>query len=130
MPDFRYLSLEEVVFLHDEIVKATGGSLGVRDLNLLSSAVMRPQASFGGEDLYTSIFDKAACLMHSLVLNHAFVDGKKRTGLAAASLLLEVNGYFVDLKLNKTFQFVLKITKEKLSVEQIADWLKKHSTKG
>lgn len=74
------------------MIDKTGGSHGVRDLGLLESAVMRPKATFGGEELYSDVFSKAAALMHSLIRNHPFVDGNKRTGIAAAGLFLAQNG--------------------------------------
>ena len=86
------MTVEQVLFLHSRLVEETGGAHGVRDLGLLESAVARPGATFGGEDLYAEVFRKAAALMASLILNHPFVDGNKRTGIAAAALFLARNG--------------------------------------
>ncbi|TSC87590.1 MAG: death-on-curing family protein [Microgenomates group bacterium Gr01-1014_7] len=71
----QYLTVVQVLFIHDQMVKRFGGSFGVRDLGLIESAVARPEASFDGQDLYTNIFDKAAALLQSLLKNHPFVDG-------------------------------------------------------
>ena len=77
----RYLTLGELVALQQRIIAATGGAAGIRVLSALESAVAQPRASFGGEDLYPSVVEKAAALGFSLVMGHPFVDGNKRTGL-------------------------------------------------
>ena len=89
----EYLSEQQVLHLHRVMISATGGSAGVRDRGLLQSALARPAAAFGGQDLYESVPAKAAALMHSIVSNHAFVDGNKRVAVAAAELFLLANGF-------------------------------------
>lgn len=123
----RYLYPKQVLYLHQEIMERSGGSAGVRDQGLLESAVYRPQASFGGEDLYPDLFSKAAALGHSIIKNHPFVDGNKRTGFEAMRLLLRLNGYDIQASLNATFNFVLAIAEGDLKEQAIADWLKNHS---
>ena len=91
--DIIFLNLEQVLAIHHDQVTKYGGLHGIRDLNLLISAISRPQASFAGEDLYTNIFLKAAALVHSLVLNHSFIDGNKRTAIVSAARFLFINGY-------------------------------------
>jgi death-on-curing protein len=76
----------EVLLLHARLIQRTGGSSGVRDMGLLGSALARPQATFGHNDLYPDLWSKAAALMPSLIKNHPFVDGNKRTALAATSI--------------------------------------------
>ncbi len=73
------------------LIEETGGSHGVRDVGLLESAVMRSQATFDGNELYPNLFSKAAALMDSIIRNHPFVDGNKRTGIAAAGIFLLQN---------------------------------------
>jgi death-on-curing protein len=107
----------------------SGGSAGVHDQGLLESAVYRPQASFGGEDLYPDLFSKAAALGHSIIKNHPFVDGNKRTGFEAMRLILRLNGYDVQASLEAKFNFVLGIAEGKLKEQAIADWLKHRSGK-
>jgi death-on-curing protein len=89
----RYLYPEQLLFLHARLVDETGGSHGVRDLNMLLSALGRPQASYDTRDLYPTIYTKSAALMDSLIRNHPFLDGNKRTGIAAAAMFLRMNGY-------------------------------------
>jgi len=88
----RYLNLGEVMNLHRRILKQSGGTAGVRDLGSLESALAQPMMTFGGEDLYPTLIDKAAVLGFSLVMNHPFVDGNKRTGHAAIETFLVTNG--------------------------------------
>jgi death-on-curing protein len=89
----EYLGVEQVLALHAALLEATGGAPGLRDKGLLESAIARPAASFGGQDLYPSLAAKAASLMESLVGNHPFVDGNKRIAIATIELLLQINGY-------------------------------------
>ncbi len=110
-------------------VDETGGSHGLRDLGLLESAVARPQSSFAGQDLYPDIFLKTGALIHSLLKNHAFVDGNKRTSMFSAMTFLELNGYLFNARQKEVVNFALKVENEKLSVEEIAKWLKEHTKK-
>lgn len=108
------------------MIKRFGGSHGIRDLGLLESAVYRPQASFDGKDLYKDIFDKAAALLQSLLRNHPFVDGNKRTALTSAGLFLKMNGYIL-MNLDEEVRFSVSVDNKRLSLEKIATWLKKYS---
>lgn len=127
MKKIIFLTTEQVLFIHDQMVKRFGGSLGIRDLGLVESAVARPQSTFGGEYLYSSIFDKAAALLQSLLKNHPFVDGNKRTALTSAGLFLRKNGYKLINKHKKEVEFAVKVDNGNLTVEQISKWLKEHS---
>lgn len=123
----NYLYPKQIVYLHQRIVAVSGGSGGVRSQHLLESAVYRPQASFGGQDLYPDIFLKAAVLGHSIVLNHAFIDGNKRVGFEAMRLMLRINGHDVRAGVNEKFNFVMAIANKEIDEHRIAEWLKKHS---
>jgi death-on-curing protein len=83
----RYLTLGEILDLYRRVMTQTGGAVGVRDLGALESAIGQPRQSFGGQDLYPSVAAKASALGYSLISNHPFVDGNKRLGHAALSLL-------------------------------------------
>ena len=91
----RYLTLGEVVELHQRILAQTGGAQGVRDLGLLESALAQPKATFDGTDLHPTLVDKAAALGCALVANHAFVDGNKRIGHAEKGS--QISGQFVPI---------------------------------
>lgn len=124
----KYLSTQEVLYLHHQIIEETGGSHGVRDLALLESALGRPQATFDGQDLYPTPFLKAGALLHSLVNNHAFVDGNKRTGIAYANLFLEDNlKVTIECTQEELVDFGLKVAQGLFKVEEIGQWLKENS---
>ena len=121
-----YLTTEQVLFLHARLVAETSGSHGVRDLCLLLSAVGRPQVSFDNPDLYPDLFTKVAALMDSLVRNHPFVDGNKRTGIAAAAMFLRINGYRLIAKNEELEQYTLEEAQSLHSVEEMAGWFQTH----
>ncbi|MGH2349832.1 MAG: type II toxin-antitoxin system death-on-curing family toxin [bacterium] len=123
----QYLTLEEVLYLHSRIVKRTGGRAGVRELSLLESAVFRPASTFGGKDLYPDLFTKAAAILHSLVNNHPFTDGNKRTAYVAASRFLFINGHVLRVPAEGVIDFLLEVEAKTLALDGIARWLKRHS---
>lgn len=125
----KYLTLEEVLFIHDQAVKRFGGSFGVRDIGLLESALARPLASFDGQDLYPSLFDKAAALIHSLLKNHPFVDGNKRTSFAVTGLFLQINGIKLINAHDDAIAFTMNVENNSINLEDISSWLKDHSNK-
>ena len=125
----NYISIDEVLAVHDRVISETGGKKGILDFTLLHSAVERSKVSFGGTDLYPTIFEKAAALLHSLILNHPFKDSNKRTALVSTVRFLYLNGYIIKLPKKETIAFILNIEDKKLFFEDIVFWLKKHSRK-
>lgn len=125
----KYLTPQQVLLIHDQMVKRFGGSHGVKDLGLVESAVYRPQATYAGQDLYANIFDKAAALLQSLLKNHPFVDGNKRTALTSAGVFLKINGFNLINGHDEEVEFGLSVDNRHLSLEEISAWLKKHSGK-
>ncbi len=123
----NYLTPEQVLFLHARLIEETGGSHGVRDVALLESAVARPRMMFGGEDLYPDLFSKAAALMNSLIRNHPFVDGNKRTGIAAAALFLRQNGRLLRATSPELEAFTVYVAESRPDIPEIAEWLERHS---
>jgi len=95
----------------------------VRDLGLLDAAIARPKSSAFGEDAYPTVKLKAAALLHSIVTNHALVDGNKRLGWLATTVFLDVNGEPVDLESDDAFQLVMDVAEGRIGVEGIADRL-------
>ncbi|NWF91116.1 MAG: type II toxin-antitoxin system death-on-curing family toxin [Ignavibacteriaceae bacterium] len=122
----RYLTPEQVLFIHARVIAETGGEHGLRDLGLLQSAVARPQAVFDGKELYPDIHYKVAALLESLINNHPFVDGNKRTGITAAAMFLRINGYSLSASNEEVVSFVLSIASGEQTIETIAEWLKSH----
>ncbi len=129
MKQTKYLVLDEVIAIHDSMIELYGGSFGIRDIGLIQSAISRPQASFAGIDLYPTIFNKVAALFHSLMFNHAFLDGNKRTTMTATARFLAINGYSMEATQKEFLEFPLRVENNHLSLETIAGWLKKHSKK-
>ena len=99
----------------------------MRDVGLLESATMRPQATFDGEDLYPGLFPKAAALMDSIIRNHPFVDGNKRTGIAAAGIFLMQNNYHLTVTNEELETFTLHVTISKPDISEISFWLESNS---
>jgi death on curing protein len=124
----NYLTVEQVLFLHMRLVQETGGAYGIRDLPLLQSAVARPQTTFAGVDLYSTIHAKAAALMHSLIQNHALVDGNKRLGAAAAGIFFELNRWRLTATNAELEEFTMRVAQGSVNVDEIAEWLAAHST--
>lgn len=123
----KYLTPSQVLFTHDQVIKRYGGSFGIRELGLVESAVHRPQASFGDTDLYETVFEKAAALLHSLLMNHPFVDGNKRTALAATGIFLAMNGFTLQNTHQEEVTFALAVASEHTDIPTIAQWLEHHT---
>ena len=119
--------LEDVLLLHEFSIKDFGGASGIRDIGLLESAIAPPFQTFGGEDLYPSPFDKAAAIGESLIENHPFIDGNKRTGMLAIVALLKENNIQVNADSDGLYQFTISISTSEIKFEQIVEWLKNNS---
>ena len=122
----RYLTLFEVILLHQQIIDASGGAHGIHDLNGLDSAVAQPQMTFGGADLYPTIGEKAAALGFSLVMNHAFNDGNKRIGQAAMELFLFLNGFEINAPVDEQERVVMNVAASQTSKSEFTDWVVHH----
>jgi death-on-curing protein len=123
----RGLTIEQVLFLHARLIEETGGAHGVRDLSLPKSAVARPWATFGGRDLYPDLFSKAAARMDSLIHNHPFVDGNKRTGIAAAALFLRQNGHRLTATNEELEGFTRWVAESRPGIVEIAAWARPYA---
>lgn len=119
-----YLSAAQLLELHREQLKRYGGPGGVRDRALLESAAARPAMTFDGDDLYTDVPGKAAALMHSLALNHPFVDGNKRVAAHAAILLAHVNGFECLATPDELVDVTLRVAEGQVAVEALAIWFR------
>jgi death-on-curing protein len=119
-----YLSVEQVLFLHDRLIEETGGEHGVRDLGGLESALARPKAAFGDTEFYPDIMSKAAVLMDGLTRTHAFIDGNKRISISIAALFLQMNGYRLTATNSELEEFAIHVTAMKPGLEQIAVWFR------
>jgi death-on-curing protein len=119
-----YLSVDQVLKLHADQTSAYGGATGLRDRGSLEAAVARPAVTFGGEDLYPDIPTKAAALMHSLVLNHPFVDGNKRVGAHAAIVFAAVDGWDCLASPDELVEITLALAEGSVAVEALTIWFR------
>lgn len=124
-----YVSIGDVLAIEATLIELYGGTEGVRDISLVESALARPQASFGGYEAYPTLFEKAAVLLQGLIKNHGFVDGNKRTGVAAMSIFVTLNGRKLSVTDSQLEKLAVKVATDELNIEEIASWLKKHSKK-
>ena len=125
MPTF--LTAEQVLFIHSRLVSETGGAHGLRDIGLLLSAVARPKASFDQQDLYPTLHAKAAELFESLISNHPFIDGNKRTAITAAGMFLHINGYRLNAANTEVAAFTLACAQGVIPFLEIIAWFEQHS---
>jgi death-on-curing protein len=125
----RFLTPEQVLFIHSRVIQETGGAHGLRDLAMLLSALGRPQATFGGKNLYADLFSKSAALMDSLVRNHPFIDGNKRTAITSTAIFLYLNGYSLRVEPDEMVRFTLSCAQSQLTLVEISTWLEKFSLK-
>ena len=119
-----YLTLAEVIDIHNNQIDLYGGRPGMRDLGLLQSAVAQPEASFGGQWLHEDIFAMASAYAFHICENHPFVDGNKRTALASALIFLEMNGISLEDPRQKLLDAMLKMAQGQLSKQQFAQVLR------
>ena len=122
----RYLSLSEILELHDRIIEATGGARGIRDIRALESAINQPRLTFDRTDLYPNIIAKAAALCFSLVMNHPFIDGNKRIGHAAMETFLILNEFEIEASIDEQEKVILDLASGELDREEFTSWLNKH----
>lgn len=122
----RYLTLSEVLTLHSQIMERSGSGVGIRDMGVLESALAQPRMAFGGQDLYPTLAEKAAALGYSLIMNHPFMDGNKRTGHAAMEVFLMLNGFEIHAAVDEQEQVVLRLAGGETARTEFATWLRDH----
>ena len=125
----RYLSLQEILVLHEKVIAQSGGILGNRDPAALESAVAQPEMTFGADDLYPTLAEKAAAPGHSLIQNHPFLDGNKRVGHAAMEVFLLLNGYEISAQVQEQEQIILSVASGGMSREELGRWLSQKISK-
>jgi len=121
-----FLTLEEVIQLHDELITAYGGVYSIRDAGLLVSAIETPKATMFGEYLHATIFDKAAAYLYHIICNRAFVDGNKRTAIATMLVFLNQNGCKMKFNSIELEHLVCKIAAKQGSKEEISNFIRRH----
>jgi len=119
----RYLTLPEVLRLHQRNLRQSGGSAGLRDLGGLESAIAQPRMTVAGVDAYPSLESNAAALCYSLVNNHPFLDGNKRVGHAAMEVFLVLNGMEINAGVDDQERVILSVAASRMRREELAAWL-------
>jgi death-on-curing protein len=123
------ISIKETEEIHKLVIEMFGGSHGIRDYNALDSALARSFQTFDNKDLYPGTIQKAASLIESILINHPFIDGNKRTGYVLLRLFLIQNGIDIQATQEEKYEFVIGIASGKRKYEEILDWLQQHTTK-
>jgi len=121
------ITIQEALEIHAILIERFGGTSGVRDQGLLEAALLRPFQTFDGKDLYLTVVDKAAAILESVVKNHPFIDGNKRTGYVLARLTLMAEQMDISVGQEEKYQFIIQVANGTLDFEQIKGWLRKHS---
>jgi death-on-curing protein len=122
--------LADILELHENSINDFGGSHGIRDMGLLEAALARPYQTFSGNDLYPTTLEKAAALGESLIKNHPFVDGNKRTGLLAMVSFLINHQHSLTASPTDLYDFIIKISTGAFSFNEIVIWLKANTLIG
>ena len=118
------IEISEVEKIHDILIERFGGAKGIRDRGILESAIGRPFQTFDGKDLYPDPVDKAAAIFESIVSNHPFVDGNKRTAYVLMRLILKRNQLDIEVDQDVKYDFVIKAAKGELAFDKIKMWIK------
>ena len=124
--DPLFLSLDEVLSLHEDQIRRYGGSGGTRDLGLLQSAMGSVSATFGGAFLHETMVEMAAAYLHGICRNHPFIDGNKRTAVAAALTFLEMNGVEIDAAEHEFYDLVIGVAEGRVAKAAVAVFFDDH----
>ena len=122
----KRLSKEQILMLHSQLIEQTGGTTGVRDFNLLESAIETPFQAFGGEELYPTIQVKGARLGYGLIKNHCMLDGKKRLGTHAMLVFFALNGIGLRYTQKELYEMVLSVADGSLEYKAMLRWVLEH----
>ena len=120
------LSKSQVLLIHDQLITETGGSYGLRDEGMLDSALNPPFQTFGGEDMYPSLQQKATRLCFGLVKNHPFIDGNKRIGAHAMLVFLALNGIELQYSQTELSDIILQLAAGEIDTEDLLYWILSH----
>ena len=120
------LSKHQILLIHDQLIAETGGSSGLRDEGMLDSALNAPFQTFGGEDVYPSLQQKAARLCFGLVKNHPFVDGNKRIGAHAMLVFLALNGIELQHSQTELSDVILQLAAGEIEADALLQWILSH----
>ncbi|MCA0363217.1 MAG: Fic family protein [Bacteroidetes bacterium] len=123
------IDIDEVIQIQEILIEKFGGIKGVRDLDLLESAISRPFQTFDNIDLYNSPIEKAAAIIESILINHPFIDGNKRIGYVLMRLILLNSHLDIEANENDKYEFVISIAKGERKYLDIKNWILQKSFK-
>ncbi|MBC6429368.1 type II toxin-antitoxin system death-on-curing family toxin [Nostoc sp. HG1] len=126
MQTLKFLTISQVLDIHQSQIQRFGGTSGVRDEGLLDSALAQPQATFGGELLHPTIHEQAAAYLYHLAMNHPFIDGNKRTAFAVMLTFLNLNNHTFNLSQEQAYNLVIRVVQQEISKEELSAFLKLH----
>lgn len=121
-----WVTADDVIMLHSQLIRKSGGLDGLRDRAGLEAALAAPLQSFAGNDLYPSDVEKIARLGFGLASNHAFLDGNKRIGALMTQLLLKWNGYELELQTGELADMFIGIAAGNNSAQDLLEWIRYH----
>jgi death-on-curing protein len=125
----RFLTLSEILIVLEDQLRNYGGIYGVRDLNLLSSAIYMPQSGFGGEYFHKTIPAMAAAYAFHICQNHPFIDGNKRTALTSSLVFLDINGYTFNCNDEIIYEKIMNMAKGEMKKEELIKFYEEYSKK-
>ena len=118
---------KRILKLHSDLIKSSGGIDGIRDENLLDSAIETPFQTFGGQDLYPTLIEKAARLAYGLIKNHPFLDGNKRIGTHAMLAFFDLNGVEINFNADELIEIIFSVADNSITYENFLNWLEAHT---
>ena len=124
----KILTKDQIVLLHAQLIKETGGMEGIRDEGLLDSAILSPFQSFDDKDLYPSVLEKGARLGFGLIRNHAFIDGNKRIGAHAMLVFLALNSHSFSYTQKELTEIILSVAAGEKDYDDLLLWLRSHDS--
>lgn len=122
----KALNKRQILLLHSALIAESGGSDGIRDENLLDSAISSPFQTFAGQDLYPTILEKAVRLGFGLIRNHPFIDGNKRIGTHAMLVFLELNNVTLFYEDKELISIILSVAAGEVNAEELLKWVQEH----
>lgn len=122
----KKFTTEQIILLHHELIREHGGSDGLRDKNLLESALAAPFQTFDGQPMLPTIQQKAARLGYGLIMNHPFIDGNKRIGAHIMLTMLAINGIELEYTQKELYESILQVASGDMSFDGLLNWILNH----
>jgi len=123
------IKLDQAIAIHQVLIEKFGGASGIKDRGALEASLNRPYATFDKKDLYPSPVDKAAAILESILINHPFIDGNKRTGYVLMRMTIMECGLDIKASQNEKYDFVIQVTEGKQDISRIKEWITSHIEK-